>query len=210
MLTPRTEQGSSWRSRSPGKRQQGPRRRHRRWCSNASARRVGDRAAAPARSSGLPIPPLFVQGSSDAGDELDALSLGIAEEPVRAVIAPVQPPASILPTAVRATEGEVVDLHHLSRACARPALLLPERGCVTRERRSSSGAAVSSGRLLHPKRRSRRRRRARRPRNCGIVVDGVGDLCNRRAAGCCLRDCWQSPNAGRGAGHCGERQSQSL
>ena len=59
LLTTHTEQGSSWRSRSPGKRQQGPRRRDR-CCSDASARHVGARAAAPARSSGLTVPPLFV------------------------------------------------------------------------------------------------------------------------------------------------------
>ena len=43
----------------PGKRQQGPRRRDR-CCSDASARHVGGRAAAPVRSSGLTVPPLFV------------------------------------------------------------------------------------------------------------------------------------------------------
>jgi len=60
----------------------------------------------------------IVEGSGDAGDERDASSLGIAEEPVLAGIAPIQRPANILPTAVRAAVGEVVDLPHLGSVTA--------------------------------------------------------------------------------------------
>jgi hypothetical protein len=63
---------------------------------------------------------VFVPSSSDTGHELDASSLGIAEEALVAGIVPIQPPASVAPTAVRAGEGEVVKLRHLSSVTARP------------------------------------------------------------------------------------------
>ncbi len=44
---------------------------------------------------------------SEAGDEGGGSSLGIAEEPVLARVAPIQRPASILPAAVRPAESEV-------------------------------------------------------------------------------------------------------
>jgi hypothetical protein len=75
---------------------------------------------------------LRVQSSSDAGDELDASSLGIAEEPVLAGIARSQRPASIVPTAVRAAEGEVVNLRHNS-VTARPARCRSSRKGASRE-----------------------------------------------------------------------------
>jgi hypothetical protein len=62
---------------------------------------------------------------------------------VLARIAPIQRPASALPTAVRAVEGEVADLRHLSSVDREAgALPLLERGGVARERRSSSEAGV--------------------------------------------------------------------
>lgn len=69
------------------------------------------------------------------------------------VIAPIQRPAGILPTAVRAAEGEVGNLSHLSSATASPArgsssiaaaarvVFLPSRGrvYVMGGRRASAG-----------------------------------------------------------------------
>ena len=64
---------------------------------------------------------VVVRGNSDAGDELDGSSLGIAEERVLARTAPIQQPASIVPIAVRAAEEEAVNLRHLSSVTARTA-----------------------------------------------------------------------------------------
>jgi hypothetical protein len=63
----------------------------------------------------------LVPSSSDAGDESDASSLGLAEEPVLAGIVPIQRPAGVAPTAARAGDGEVVNLGDLSIVTARPA-----------------------------------------------------------------------------------------
>ena len=64
----------------------------------------------------------IVEGSNDAGHELDASPLGIAEETLLAGNVPIQPPASVPPTAVRAGEGEVVKLlRHLGSLSATPA-----------------------------------------------------------------------------------------
>jgi len=49
-----------------------------------------------------------VPSRSDAGHEIDASALGIAEETVLAGILPIHAPASVSPAAVRAGEGEVV------------------------------------------------------------------------------------------------------
>jgi hypothetical protein len=68
----------------------------------------------------------FIPGGSEAGDELDASSLGIAEEPVLACIAPVQRPASVPPTAVRTLEGEVVDLRRRTGVTAVRSAQLPD------------------------------------------------------------------------------------
>ncbi len=92
----------------------------------------------------------IVLGGSETGDERDASSRGIAEEPVLAGVGPIQRPASVLPTAVRAVEAEVIRLRHLSRITARPA-----RCCSLRERASRK----SAGR--RPSRPRGRRRRGR-------------------------------------------------
>lgn len=54
----------------------------------------------------------IVPSSREAGDEGDASSLEIAEEPVRPGVAAIEWLASVLPTAVRAAEAEVVRRRH--------------------------------------------------------------------------------------------------
>jgi hypothetical protein len=63
---------------------------------------------------------LLVPSSSDAGHELDASSLGIAEETLLAGIMLIQSPASVPPSAVHASEGEVVNLRHAGNITASP------------------------------------------------------------------------------------------
>ena len=84
---------------------------------------------------------VVVQGSSDAGDELDASSFGITEKAVLAGIA-LKSAAGKHRAAFRAAEGEVVNLRHNS-VTARPARYRSSRkGGVTRERWSSSQASA--------------------------------------------------------------------
>jgi hypothetical protein len=81
---------------------------------------------------------LVVPSGSDAGHELDASSVGIAEETLLAGIEPIQRPASAPPTAVRAGEGEVVNLRHLIRGHGKAdALPVLQKGGIRRQRRSS-------------------------------------------------------------------------
>ena len=83
--------------------------------------------------------PLVVQGGSETGDERDASSLGIAEGPLLAGVGAIQRPASVLPTAVRAAEAEVIRPRHVSSITTQVgALLVIEKAAVTQERRSSS------------------------------------------------------------------------
>ena len=65
--------------------------------------------------------PSCVPSSSDADDEFDARLSRLQKSLRLPVIAPIQRPAGILPTAFRAAEGEVVNLSHLSSATASPA-----------------------------------------------------------------------------------------
>ena len=60
-------------------------------------------------------------GGSETGDERDASSLGIAEGPLLAGVGAIQRPASVLPTAVRAAEAEVIRLRHVSSITTRSA-----------------------------------------------------------------------------------------
>jgi hypothetical protein len=77
----------------------------------------------------------LVLGGSEAGDERDASSLGIAEAPVFAAVGPIQRPASILPTAVRAAEAGVIRLRHVSRITAGSA------GCWSSRKRATRKSA---------------------------------------------------------------------
>jgi len=84
----------------------GPARLSRRTRRANTARSPKRRRFGLAEISGL------VLGASEAGDERDASYLRIAAELVLARVLPTQRPASVLPTAVRTAEGEVVDLRH--------------------------------------------------------------------------------------------------
>ena len=104
------------------------------------------------------------RAAADAGHELDASSLGIAEETLLAGIVPIQRPASVPPTAVRAGEGEVVNLRHLSSVTARPAR------CRSLRREASRDSAGP-----RPE-----RQRPRGPRSLPLRPDRLQQPCKQR------------------------------
>ena len=77
--------------------------------------------------------PVLVLGGSETGDKRDASSLGIAEEPVLAGVAPIHRRASVLLTSVRAAEAEVMRRRHLRAASPRGR----RRCCIERRPRPS-------------------------------------------------------------------------
>ena len=94
---------------------------------------------------------VVVPSSSDAGHELDASSLGIAEETLLAGIVPSQRPASVPPTAVRAGEQASRDRD------------LPDHTSSSRGAASVSSVRASTQSLLPlgPSKRAPRRTRVR-------------------------------------------------
>ena len=109
-------------------------------CSPAPATCTSLRQAINTIDAAPPNPPYVVNVA--AGDYvLSNGTLGITESvTINGVIAPIQRPAGILPTAVRAAEGEVVNLSHLTGATASPA-----RCCSSREGRHTRAPVVVQG-----------------------------------------------------------------
>ena len=89
---------------------------------------------------------LLVRGGSETSAERDASSLGIAEEPVLADVGPIQWPASILPTALRAAEAERPRLRHLSRVTGRSAGCRRPTAGHLRSRRQCDGTTPANAR----------------------------------------------------------------
>ena len=182
-------------------------------CERGSAGSIAGIAASPGGAGAAKVERalfLLVPSSSDAADELNASFLGIAQETVLAGIVPIQPPASVAPTAVRAGEGEVVNLRHLNSVTARPPRCRSSRNEASRNsagRRPTGkpgpmriGAAPlspslrrSRGRPCHPRTRGQARPgwpTVARPRR-----SGAGSRWLTRVSGCRPRRSGQAPGS---------------